>query len=53
LQLDKPPLFDTVETTKDMLLVLAKLFDGLKVKKASVAERINEEISSVWMRWNI
>ena len=43
LQLDKPSLFDTVETSKDSLLVLAKLFDGLKVKKESVAARIMDE----------
>ncbi len=43
LQLDKPVLFDTVETSKDSLLVLAALFQGLKVKKASVAARINDE----------
>ncbi len=43
LQLDKPPLFDTVETTEDMLVVLAALFANLKVKKASVAKKITDE----------
>jgi len=43
LQLDKPVLFDTVETTQDMLVVLAELFVNLKVKHASLASRINEE----------
>jgi len=43
LQLDKPVLFDTVETSKDTLLVLAKVFEGLKVKKASVAAKVADE----------
>lgn len=43
LQLDKPPLFDTVETTELMLQTLAKLFLNLKVKKAEVARAINDE----------
>lgn len=43
LQLDKPVLFDSVETSKDMLLVLAKIFDGLKVHKDSIAGRITDE----------
>ncbi len=43
LQLDKPALFDTVETSKDSLLVLAKLFDGLTVKKDIIALRIVDE----------
>ncbi len=43
LQLDKPPLFDTVETTEGMLIVLAELFANLKVKKASVARKITDE----------
>ena len=43
LQLDKPVLFDTVETTQDMLVVLAELFVNLKVKKAALQSRITEE----------
>ena len=43
LQLDKPPLFDTVETSKSALAVLAKLFASLKVKKLSVDRRIHDE----------
>lgn len=43
LQLDKPPLFDAVETSRNMLLVLARIFAGLKVKKASAAGRITDE----------
>ncbi len=43
LQLDKPPLFDTVETTQDMLIVMAELFANLRVKQASVALKITDE----------
>ena len=43
LQLDKPPLFDALITTKDMLLVLAKVFAGLQVKKGSAAARVLDE----------
>lgn len=43
LQLDKPPLFDALTTTKDMLLVLAKVFSGLQVKKGSAAARVMDE----------
>jgi argininosuccinate lyase len=43
LQLDKPPLFDTVETTELMLQTLAKLFLNLKVKKQEIAKHIQDE----------
>ncbi len=43
LQLDKPPLFDTVETTQLMLDLLTKLFLGLKVKKEEIARHIKDE----------
>jgi len=43
LQLDKPALFDSVDTTKNMLLVLAKIFASLKVKKDSAAKRVLDE----------
>ncbi len=43
LQLDKPPLFDTVETTQDMLIVLAELFANLKVKKESLSKKVADE----------
>lgn len=43
LQLDKPPLFDALETSSDMVEVLAKLFDGLKVKSETLVWRINDE----------
>jgi len=43
LQLDKPALFDSVDTTKRMLLVLVKIFATLKVKKGNAAERVLDE----------
>ena len=43
LQLDKPALFDSVETIQDCLNLLAEIFAGLKVKKENVAKRINDE----------
>jgi argininosuccinate lyase len=44
LQLDKPVLFRSVETAKEMLEVMAALFGNLKVKKASVETRLaNDE----------
>jgi len=43
LQLDKPALFDSVDTTKRMLLVLAKIFASMKVKKNNAAKRVMDE----------
>ncbi|VAX35073.1 Argininosuccinate lyase [hydrothermal vent metagenome] len=43
LQLDKPPLFESVEKVKDMLGLLEKLFLTLKVNKSVVEERIHHE----------
>jgi len=43
LQLDKPALFDSVDTTKNMLLVLAGIFESMKVKKDSAAKRVLDE----------
>ncbi len=43
LQLDKPPLFESVETTENALAVLAKLFSTLKMKKQNVAARVDDE----------
>jgi len=43
LQLDKPALFDSVDTTKQMLLVLAKIFTSLKVKRVNAAHRVLDE----------
>ena len=43
LQLDKPPLFQSVEKVKDMLELLTKLFGSLKVKKDVLKKRIVDE----------
>jgi len=43
LQLDKPALFNSVDITKRMILVLAKIFASMKVKKDSAAKRVLDE----------
>jgi argininosuccinate lyase len=43
LQLDKPALFDSVDTTKNMLLVMAKIFSSMQVKKDNAAKRTLDE----------
>jgi argininosuccinate lyase len=43
LQLDKPPLFSSIETTENALAVLAKLFTTLKVKQDKINARIHDE----------
>jgi argininosuccinate lyase len=43
LQLDKPPLFDTVDTTKFMLLILSRVFDTMDIKKHNAAKRVLDE----------
>ena len=43
LQLDKPALFDSVDTTKFMLLILVKIFASMKVKKDNASKRVLDE----------
>jgi len=43
LQLDKPALFDCVDTTKIMLLVLGRVFATMKVKKENAAKQVLDE----------
>lgn len=43
LQLDKPPLFDSIEQTELMVNLLTKLFTRLKVKKDVVAKKVKDE----------
>jgi argininosuccinate lyase len=43
LQLDKPALFDSVDTTKNMLFVMGKIFASMKVKKDSAAKGVLDE----------
>ena len=43
MQMDKPALFDCVETIEDMLALMAELFGGITVKKDVLASRVNAE----------
>ncbi|MBF0571620.1 MAG: argininosuccinate lyase [Candidatus Omnitrophica bacterium] len=43
LQLDKPALFDSVDTAKNVLLVLSKIFASMEVKKGNAAQRVLDE----------
>ncbi len=43
LQLDKPPLFESVEKAKDMIELFTKLFKTLKVNKPVIEKRIQDE----------
>ncbi|MBF0594534.1 MAG: argininosuccinate lyase [Candidatus Omnitrophica bacterium] len=43
MQMDKPALFDCVETIEDMLSLMAELFGGITVKKEVLAGRVNGE----------
>ena len=43
LQLDKPVLFDSIDTTKNMLFVLSRIFASTKIKKDNVAKRVLDE----------
>ena len=48
LQLDKPPLFQSVEKVAEMLELLTKLFAGLKVNKSVVEKRITDPLDSLF-----
>ena len=41
LQLDKPALFDSIDTTKNMLFVLSRIFASMKIKKDNAAKRVS------------
>ncbi|MBP9854275.1 MAG: argininosuccinate lyase [Candidatus Omnitrophica bacterium] len=43
LQLDKPPLFESVEKMQMILPLLTKLFDTLKVNESKIAEKLDNE----------
>ena len=43
LQLDKPVLFDSIDTTKNMLFVLSRIFASMKIKKDNAAKRVLDE----------
>lgn len=43
LQLDKPPLFESIEKSADMTQLLTKLFESLTFKTDKLATRVTEE----------
>lgn len=43
MQMDKPALFDAVETLEDMLPLMAELLGGITVKRDVLKQRINAE----------
>ena len=43
LQLDKPPLFDAVDTIKDILEIFKALFGNIDIKKEEITGKIKEE----------
>jgi len=43
LQMDKPPLFDAVDTMKDILEIFVALFQNIIIEKEAIAGKIKEE----------
>jgi argininosuccinate lyase len=43
MQLDKPPLFESMDKIDEILGLLSKLFMSLKVNRAVIAERVQDE----------
>ncbi len=43
LQLDKPPLFDSVDTLKDMLEIFIALFENIVIEKEAIAAKLIDE----------
>ncbi|MDD4900326.1 MAG: argininosuccinate lyase [Candidatus Omnitrophica bacterium] len=43
LQLDKPPLFDAIDTVKDILEIFVVLFQNIVVEKGAIACRLTDE----------
>jgi argininosuccinate lyase len=43
MQLDKPPLFDAVDTTKEILEIFGELFKNVAVNKSAIAQKIEDE----------
>ncbi len=43
LQLDKPPLFDAVDTMKDILEIFMALFGNIVIEKEAIASKVNDE----------
>lgn len=43
LQLDKPPLFDAIDTIKEILEIFVQLFKNIKLNKKAIAEKLGDE----------
>jgi len=43
MQFDKPPLFNSVDTMKEILIIFGELFKNVKVNKTVIAKKINDE----------
>ncbi len=43
LQLDKPPLFDAIDTVKDILEIFIAFFENIVIEKEAIASRLNDE----------
>lgn len=43
LQLDKPPLFDSIDTVKDILIILEQVFRHIAVNKEAIVSRLMDE----------
>ena len=43
LQLDKPALFDAIDTVKNMLEVFIPLFENIIIEKEAIAAKLNDE----------
>ncbi|MDD4939630.1 MAG: argininosuccinate lyase [Candidatus Omnitrophica bacterium] len=43
LQLDKPPLFDAIDTMENILEIFAELFQNIVIEKEAIAARLTDE----------
>lgn len=43
LQLDKPPLFDAIDTVKDILEIFVSLFESIVIQKQAISSKLADE----------
>ena len=43
MQLDKPPLFDAIDVTKEILAIFKELFKNIRVNKDEIAKKLDDE----------
>jgi argininosuccinate lyase len=43
LQLDKPPLFDAMDTVKDILVIFNEIFQNVTIKKEAIKKKLEDE----------